>query len=336
MDDRVREVDANLLPVLHALLEERNLTRAGARVSLSQPAVSGALTRLRGHFGDELLVRTGRGFELTPLAVELQRPVGRAVEAADSLLGGQVFVPSVSRRRFSVSMSEYAMTVVAEPLARAVHAMAPGCSMVFDTIETDPDEPQLLRRDLMVGPVGFGLPGRRQPLFTDRLVCIVDRANPRLRDGALNLADLREMPHAVAEFTARGPHERPLEPLARQAGLGDRHVAVTVTSLLTLPYVVAGTGLVGFVPSRLARRCEPVLGVRVARTPLPVIEIVVAAHWHDRRTDDPAVQWLRHVLHDVSVELEDGVPDDVPDDLPDGVPADLLGDMDARPGVSRR
>ena len=59
MRERLREVDANLLLSLHALLEERNLTHAGERMTMSQPAMSGALARLRKHFDDELLVRVG-------------------------------------------------------------------------------------------------------------------------------------------------------------------------------------------------------------------------------------------------------------------------------------
>ena len=89
MKERLREVDANLLLSLHALLEERNLTHAGERMTMSQPAMSGALARLRKHFDDELLVRSGRGFELTPLAEELRPLVAEAVEAAEALLGNQ-------------------------------------------------------------------------------------------------------------------------------------------------------------------------------------------------------------------------------------------------------
>jgi DNA-binding transcriptional LysR family regulator len=109
----LRDVDANLLLSLHALLEERNLTHAGERMTMSQPAMSGALARLRKHFGDELLVRSGRGFELTPLAEQLRPAVADAIEAADDLLGHQrAFDPRTSRKRFDVSMSEYAMTVL--------------------------------------------------------------------------------------------------------------------------------------------------------------------------------------------------------------------------------
>ena len=111
--------DLNLLLPLKVLLEEGNVTRAGQRLELSQPAMSAALARLRRRFDDELLVRAGRGFELTPLAEDLRPVVAEAVEAAEALLGNQRdFDAATSTKRFTVSMSEYAMTVLSEPLTR--------------------------------------------------------------------------------------------------------------------------------------------------------------------------------------------------------------------------
>ena len=139
MKERLRQVDANLLLSLHALLEERNLTHAGERMTMSQPAMSGALTRLRKHFDDELLVRVGRGFELTPFAERLRPQVDAAIEATEALLGNQrEFDPSSSIRRFAVSMSEYAMTVLAEPLSRLLAEQARGCSVAMDAVVVAP------------------------------------------------------------------------------------------------------------------------------------------------------------------------------------------------------
>jgi DNA-binding transcriptional LysR family regulator len=306
--DRLREVDANLLLSLHALLEERNLTRAGSRLTMSQPAMSSALTRLRDHFGDQLLVRSGRGFELTPLGEQLRPIVTEAVEAAEALLGNQrAFDADSSTKQFGVSMSEYAMTVVAEPLIRLLDERAPGCTVALDTLTMRPDqfESQLMRRDLIIGPLGYDFPGRTQPVFTDQLVCVVARDNPRLRDGHLTLEDLHTMPHAVAEFAAAGDRRRPLEVEIEQKGIADRTVLVQVTSLLTLPFAVAGTQMCAFVPSRLARRCLGILDLVVAATPLGTVRITEAAHWHPRREKDPAVVWLRQLLYDVAVTVED-------------------------------
>lgn len=306
--ERLREVDANLLLALHALLEERNLTRAGERMTMSQPAMSGALSRLRKHFDDELLVRAGRGFELTPLAERLRPLVTDAVEAAEALLGNQrEFDAATSAKRFAVSMSEYAMTVLAEPLIRLLGEQAPGCTIALEPLDLRRDqvESQLMRRDLVITPLGYEFPGRIQPVFTDELVCLVARGHPRLRDGALTLEDLSEMPHAVAEFVAAGDRRRPLEVELDRHGLADRNVLVRVTSLLTVPFAVAGTDMCGFVPSRLAQRCLDILDLEVARTPLSTVTITEAAHWHPRRETDPAGVWLRRLLYDVAVMVED-------------------------------
>jgi DNA-binding transcriptional LysR family regulator len=307
MSEALREVDANLLLALHALLEERNLTHAGNRITMSQTAMSGALTRLRKHFGDELLVRSGRGFELTRLAEQLRPQVAEAVEAAEALLGNQrEFDARSSSKRFDVSMSEYAMTVIAEPLARLLRQQAPGCSVAFDGVPRSPTqfESQLMRRDLIVVPLGYDFPGRTQPVFTDDLVCVVARDNPHLVDGALTLDALRTMPHAVAEFLPAGDRRRPLEIEVEHKGLTGRVVLVQVTSLLTVPFAVAGTDMCGFVPRRLAGRCLEMLDLVVARTPLDPVLITEAAHWHPRRAGDPAGVWLRRLLYDVAVEVE--------------------------------
>ncbi|WP_345521166.1 LysR family transcriptional regulator [Nocardioides conyzicola] len=297
-----------MLLALHALIEERNLTHAGERMTMSQPAMSGALTRLRKQFDDELLVRAGRGFELTPLAEDLRPVVAEAVEAAEALLGNQRdFDAATSTKKFSVSMSEYAMTVLSEPLTRVFAEQAPGCTLALDPLDVRRDqvETQLMRRDLLVAPLGFEFPGRTQPIFTDELVCLVARDHPRLRDGALTLDDLMEMPHAVAEFAAAGDKRRPLEVEVEDKGLGGRNVLVQVTSLLTLPFAVAGTDMCAFVPSRLARRCVEILDLVVAETPMDPVRITEAAHWHPRREKDPAGVWLRGLLYDVAIHLED-------------------------------
>ncbi|MGC4108958.1 MAG: LysR family transcriptional regulator [Nocardioides sp.] len=306
--ERLREVDANLLLALHALLEERNLTHAGERMTMSQPAMSGALTRLRKHFDDELLVRAGRGFELTPLAERLRPAVTEAVEAAEALLGNhREFTAATSAKAFSVSMSEYAMTVLAEPLTRLFAEQAPSCTLALDPLDLRRDqvETQLMRRDLVIAPLGYEFPGRLQPVFTDELVCLVARDHPRLRDGALTLEDLAAMRHVVAEFIAAGDHRRPLEVEMERHGLTDRNVLVRVTSLLTVPFAVAGTDLCGFVPSRLAYRCLDVLDLAIAETPLGPVTITEAAHWHSRREKDPTGVWLRRLLYDVAVMVED-------------------------------
>ncbi len=80
---------------------------------------------------------------------------------------------------------------------------------------------------------------------------------------------------------------------------------VQVTSLLTLPFAVAGTGMCAFVPARLARRCLDMLDLVIAPTRWTPVQITEAAHWHPRRAADPGGVWLRRLLYDVAVDVED-------------------------------
>ena len=295
----LRGIDFNLLVALRALLEERNVTRAGQVVNMSQPAMSAALARLREHYGDELLVRIGRTYELTPLAQELHPQVCRALEAVTvALRPWETFTPATSSRRFMVSGSDYALAIVLEPLMTEIGRRAPGITVDFDPVPPPGSDmlAHLLRRDLMIAAMGYDFPGRRQVVFSDRFVCIVAAGNPRPRNGRLTREDLVEMPHAAA---FGGQLQTPADAVLAEAGITPR-VEVSVQGLLALPFAVAGTDLCAFVPERLLERCPTTLDLTVVEVPLEDPELAEAAYWHPSRQGDPSVQWLRQVLQDVS------------------------------------
>lgn len=304
---RLRGADLNLLVVLGALLEERNLTHAGERISMSQPAMSAALARLRRHFDDDLLVRVGRGYVLTPLAERTLPLVQQAIARAEAALEvPPEFDPATSTRQLSISLSDYAMTVLLAPLLELLRRRAPFMGVEIDPLPRDNDEAESLlqRRDLLIGGLGLGIPGRRQVVFRDRFVCIADRRSPCAARGVLTLEEVAAQRHAVTNF-GRGiatPVERALLRLGIQP---DR--AVTVPGLLPLPFAVAGTGLIAFVPERLARRCAGPLGLTVVSVDWEPPELVEGAHWHPGRSEDPTLRWLRGVLKELSAVLDSAV-----------------------------
>jgi len=115
----LNQVDLNLLVALDALLQTRNLTHAGRRLGCTQPAVSDALRRLRALFDHDLLVRVGRGFELTARARQLVGPVREILERIDRTIEERPrFDPSVDSAQFSVAVSDYASLVLIEPLLK--------------------------------------------------------------------------------------------------------------------------------------------------------------------------------------------------------------------------
>ena len=301
----VPSIDLNLLVALAALLEERNLTRAGEKTNMSQPAMSGALARLRRHFDDELLVRDGREYRLTPLAERLLPDVRDALRQVERTLDARPgFDPAASTRTFSLVMSDYAVTVLVDPLLRRASEVAPRVGLMISPMPPDLHESDraLLQHDLLIGPTGFGFPGESKVIFRDRFVVIADPANPRLTRGALTLDDMAELPLAVATFGQPPGNLSAAERVLEGFGV-PRHIQVTTVGWLPLPFVVAGTDLLAIVPERLARRVADTARVTVCEPPFGTAELIEAAWWHPTRSADPALRWLRSIVAEVAREL---------------------------------
>src|SRR5262245_58434475 len=133
----LRQFDLNLLVALDALLTERNVTRAGERLYLSQPAMSGILARLRLLFNDELLVRVGRHLEPTALASELARPVRECVQQIEDLLSTQrAFSPETEARTFVIAASDYVVLLLLGLLVQRLTTAAPNISVRFVSLES--------------------------------------------------------------------------------------------------------------------------------------------------------------------------------------------------------
>lgn len=312
--------DLNLLVALHALLEEVNVTRAGDRVGMTQPAMSAALARLRRHYGDDLLVRVGRGYELTPLARALLPEVQRSIpliEAAFEL--SETFTPATSCRRFTIAMSDYALAVLHRPLAQRVAAAAPGVSLDFRLLPADQRllEHVLLEYDFVVAPHGYELAGRSRTMFRDRFVCVVDAENPRLVDGMLAGDDFEKLPHAVAGLGA--------DPALVDRELSARGIArsapVRTYGWLTLPFLVAGTDLVAILPERLAERTRQIAAVAVVPFPFTQTGLINSLWWHANRESDEGHAWLLGVLAEVADEVAELKPAQAGPD-PEPIPSD--------------
>ena len=285
-------LDLNLLRTLQALLDTRNVTRAGERLHLSQPATSAALAKLRRHFDDELLVRVGREMQLTPLAQTLLPLATEALLHVERTFDVRAqYDAATSDRRFSVYASDYAACMVLEPLRRLLAREATGVSVQFAPPPRERLASAVTAADLLVAPVGFGMDTPHDVVLRDHFVAVVDRRHAPDAEHADVLALLSQMPHVVGTF-GEGvvtPADRLLEQLDVR-----RKVGAAVNGFLSLPMLVVGTDLVAVVPHRLARRFE-------AQTELVVLEIpesastplVEAIWWDPARTADPALQWLR-------------------------------------------
>jgi len=302
----LRRIDVNLIVVLDAILTEMNLTRAGEAVGMSQPAVSGALARLRQQYGDPLLVRKGRVFELTELAEALKPIVAEAMnEIQRTFEIMPTFDPKVSTRTFSIAASDYVLSQMTGQLLELIEHEAPGVNISFDSLPPDASVSpvDLLRRDVIISG-DPRIAGKRKSLFSDRFVCIVDDKNPRLRGGKLSLADLEELRFVRATFGEDITTQ--VDQLLSQAGVVPR-IGITVRGFVPVPFAVADSTMIGFVPERLAEQYKESLGLVIAETPLPPSMLIEAVHWHPSKTSDPALKWLIEMLRKTSENIEGSI-----------------------------
>ncbi|MEW2296748.1 LysR family transcriptional regulator [Streptomyces sp. NPDC006743] len=297
-------LDLNLVVALRALLEERNVTRAGERVGLSQPAMSAALARLRRHFDDDLLARVGGHYELTALGQVLRDRTSTAYDMLERLFSSQAdFDPARESHEFRLVASDYAVAVFGTELARVVHEEAPGIRLRFTQTPptvVDGTATLLSATDGLLMPHGVisGFPAT--DLYDDRWVFLVSRDHPGAGD-RFTRRDLARLPWVTYQRTYDAPAVRQLGML----GIEPR-VEVSVDNFQLLPLMIAGTRRIGLIQARLARMLAPVAAVRVVEPPYEAVPLREALWGHPVHTHDAAHSWLRETAARVGAGLPRG------------------------------
>jgi DNA-binding transcriptional LysR family regulator len=309
MNDRMNlaSVDLNLLVACEALLAERNVTRAGQRVGLGQPAMSAALARLRVIFRDELLVRVpGAPMRLTPKAAGLQRPIGEVLARLRQLLDAEAaFDPSAARAVVRIVTGDHPASLVLPRLIEVLAREAPGIDVRLTALDKRDGFDRLDRGevDLMIGSFR-NVPKRirRQRLYTDGYVCVARRCNDSLSAGStLDIDTYVGVPHVLVTLAAddRGIVDEALGRCGRQ-----RRVAVTVSDFHLVPRIVERTDMIGHLPRRIA--ADLIRGFDLLLLPPPVAlpPWNVDLFWSGLSDAEPAAKWLRARLTDIGRDIE--------------------------------
>jgi DNA-binding transcriptional LysR family regulator len=285
-------IDLNLLVALDALLREENVTVAGQRIGLSQPAMSHALARLRELLGDQLLVRTGRRMHRSPLGHQLMPTVRRLIgDLEATLLPRRDFEPSSSQRRFRIAANDHAGAVVLPALFARVRAAAPGVQLdVLPQAGAPPVELATGELDAAIGTfLGVAPPLVDRVLFREGFACMTRRDHP---GGRLDLRKYLELDHLVIASPGYGPG---VVDLALQARGLARRVAMRVPHFLVAPAIIARTDLVLTLPRRVLAVASD-RRLRVSKPPLRLPDVAVQVVWHRRSDGDAGATWLREQI----------------------------------------
>lgn len=296
----LRRIDLNLLPVLDALLAERNVTRAGERLFLSQSAMSGALAKLRVLFNDPLLIREGRVFSLTPRAEELARELRTLLPSLERLTTpSAVFDPVTAEHTFTIQMSDYSTMVLMPEIVRRVRATAPRVS--FEVLpQTEARRAAIVEQlyDLVLTPAEYAATGHpMEPLLVDRWVCVVSADSQKYANG-ITLDEYLAARHVAVRC---GDGSLPvIEEWHLQKNGLSRSTMLRVPYLFPPGGMIEGSDLISVTHERLARIWAKVANVRILPPPYEIPDHILHMQWHSREKDNAALAWLRGVFHDAA------------------------------------
>ena len=313
--------DLNLLRVFDVLLEERSVTRTGARLGLTQSAVSHALNRLRYMLGDELFARGPGGMQPTPRAVEMGPQVHAALNQLQAALAPSDFDPATSERRFAVVTGAYAGAILAPPLASRLAEVAPQSELMIAELALDILERLDARRvDFLVGSV-LAAPERfaRETILTEKLVWVVRAGHPAFQEAAIDLETLVSTPHVVIArnlpgLIEEGGERRPFVSRASWEDAGafeaamaarglTRRVGVSVPDTFTALAIASRTDMATLIPRRLALLSAQGGRVKLIEPPYESPSVEVSLLYLKDRLAEPAIVWMRDLIRAVAASL---------------------------------
>jgi DNA-binding transcriptional LysR family regulator len=306
-------LDLNLLTLFDTLYELRSVTKAAARLNLTQSAISHALRRLREAMGDPLFVRAAGGLQPTARAVEMAPGIRSGLAQLRGAMAPTAFAPATSTRSFTIATGSYFCALLIPELVARGRAIAPGVSFrvvpVDARILADLDESTV---DLALGAftkVPARLVGRS--LFREDLVWIVSPQNP-IGHGPV------DYDHLAAQSRLAIGATRPFEPskaLFAEGGLEPQIVAevvramvpelvgdecATVYETLTAVAIVERTDLVALVPRRIAQIGADSGRIVILETERPSEKIDLTMLWHGRFSNDAGLAWLREQIVEIA------------------------------------
>ncbi len=289
----IEKSDLNLLLAFQALIEERNITRAGQRIFLSQPAMSRVLDRLQIMFADELLVRTSGGYEPTHRALGIYAGLERLLPGIEDLLQGSEFNPAEATFEYRIAGSDYVSSFILPRLMKTLEKIAPGIQI--DLSSLDIDIFQKLERntlDLAFRVNDAPQPLRSEFLFQEEFVCLMRKDHP-VGSGPLTLEDYLRQKHVVISVSGGRQRliERTLERLSCQ-----RNVQLRVPYHMLVASIIERTNLMATVPKGLVRYFERKARIRTLPAPIEIVPPNYIQVWHPRHDAVPAHKWLRELV----------------------------------------
>jgi DNA-binding transcriptional LysR family regulator len=289
----------NLLKALDALLQEQNVSQAGAKIGITQSAMSIALKQLRGIYQDELLVRGQKGhMSLTSFAKQLIHPVREALQAIDTVFLGKLpFDPTISNRIFRIGMSDYLALVLLPPLLRITSKLAPDIKIVQYAVNYLNSLEPFDELDLVIGDFPYAPSSlKTTSIFIDKAIIVADKKHPAFHE-KLTLKKFVQYPQVFVAIEGQ-PEENFIAKMIQAKGYDLKIKLMTPHTLIALQ-VLPNTLLMTNTVERLAQPFVKSLGLAMQQPPYDLRSYHARLYWHLRDDGDAANQWLRNLIKEI-------------------------------------
>ncbi len=303
----LKEVDANLLVILDALLVDASVTRAAERLGRSSSAISHALAKLREIFADELFVRAGQKLVPTAKARELAPTVHVILAGMESLLRpSKPFDPSLASRDFSIAASEAGELILLQPLRRRLMQAAP--NVCADWMPSHREETvEALRSGrchFVIDTEGLSIQApdiRIAKLVEDRLVTLARPGHP--------LEKRRPKAAVFAGADHIEVNSLPALRLIDGALFGERvscRVAARVSSVLVGLLLALNSDALLTLPASLAAILARQFGLVRIHQPFAQVGFPLRLFWHSSYDRDECHEWVRGQIGALARNIEAG------------------------------
>ncbi|MCB1647141.1 MAG: LysR family transcriptional regulator [Pseudomonadales bacterium] len=300
---KLSDIDLNLFVVFDAIYTEGNLTRAGEIIGITQPAVSNSLSRLRNLFDDPLFVRTAEGMVPTPVAQNIVGSVRQALGLIrSSVQESEAFDPTVSDKRFRVSMTDLSQSIVLPYLFGQIKKEAPNISIDCYHVRRRDMNIELASGNLDLAvdiPLTPDQQIRQAPLFSHPHVCVVRENHSTIRneldlDSYLSLNHI----HISSRRGGLGHVDLALGKMGRR-----RQITLRTQHYLATPELVSKTDLALTVPRVFAEFLGSRLPVKYLELPFEVPNLETYLYWHESTDKDQANRWMRELILSLPAKL---------------------------------
>ena len=290
---KLSDKDLNLFVVFEVIYSERNLTKTGEVLGITQPAVSNALSRLRKEFNDELFIRSSKGMIPTPVSQNMIHDVRKALDIIrNSISESDSFDPKTARTTFKISIGDTSEYRLLPELIKKLNRSAPEIN-IESYLTPRIDTP----KELAVGNIDFAIDPpihtdsslRNQKIYQDEYVLIVNKKHPIANKKKISLDDYLNLNHIhIAKRPIGLGH---VDLTLHNLGIS-RRIALRAQHFLVAPFIMeqselAITSIASFAKGR---------DFKVFDLPFKIDPLVLHLYWHVNKDQDPASAWMRELI----------------------------------------